>query len=175
MKGLFCYFTNAAILALFITQTSFAQENTFLNTKVIDSFMLNKQIQKADSALTSQLAYIHDKSLNDSLFKYAYYVGKIELQKSNAKTASKKADAFLEYITSKTSNQRTYFRALLKLADFYDEIGNNQKSLEITNTALKAIKKVSDATPEEIGKIEYNIGVTYLALGNLDQAKTNLK
>ncbi|TXD83836.1 CHAT domain-containing protein [Subsaximicrobium wynnwilliamsii] len=170
MKGYsFCIFI------LMLSSLLQAQETPILNTSILDSLMLKGEILNAEARLNEQLAYIQSHNLNDSLYKYTYYVGKIELQKSDAKTASKKVDAFLDYINTKSKNKRSYYQALLKLADFYDEIGNNQKSLDITTTALKIIKEVRDATPEEIGKTEYNIGATYLSLGNVDQAKTNFQ
>lgn len=85
MKDLLCYVNYALILAFsFIQFTSFAQDKDHLNTKVLDSFMLNKHIQKADSALTAQTTYLQNNHLSDSLHKYPYYVGRIELLKSNA-------------------------------------------------------------------------------------------
>lgn len=147
------------------------QEKRTINTKLLDSLMLEKQIEQAESNLNNQLSYIKSHNLHDSLYKYVYYVGKIEFLKSSAKIASKKADKFLDFITSKTTNKKTYYQALLKLADFYDEVGNNQKSLEVTRLALKAVQQVSNATPEDIGKVEYNIGATLISLGNLDEGK----
>lgn len=176
MKNFLCYVTYAFFLALFFIQfSSFAQEKNHLNTKVIDSFMLNKHLQKADSALTVQISYFQNHKLNDSLHKYPYYVGRIELLKSNSINASNKADAFLNTIFLSTNNQRTHYKSLLSLSNFYDEIGNNAKSLELTKSAYTAILKVKDATPEEIGKVEYNVGATLLALGNISEAKTYFK
>ena len=171
MKGLFCYLIPLLFLTLFFSNSSSAQQKNDLNTKLIDSFMLNKQVQKADAILISQLAYLQQNSLNDSLYKYPYYVGKIELLKSNATKASDKAEDFLKYITSNTTNQRTYYKALLSLSNFYDDIGNNAKSLETTNLAHTIVLKVKDATPEEIGKVEYNLGATFLSLGDISEAK----
>jgi len=166
------------LLCCFMVMTSSglqAQKLQVLNTSVLDSLMLKGQTLEAEANLNQQLAYIQDQNLNDSLYKFAYYVGKIELQKTNATTASKRADAFFEYLQTKTTNKRTYFKALLNIADFFDEIGNNQKSLEITTKALNIARDVKDATPEEIGKIEYNIGATYLSLGKIEQAKNNFQ
>lgn len=162
----YCFFV------LIVSSIVHAQEQTALNTKFLDSLMLEKQIAKAELQLNSQLDYIEFHELHDSLHKYVYYVGKIELLKSDVQTASKKADDFLNYITLKTNSKRTFYQALLELADFYDDIGNNHKSLELAQRALEAVKKVPDATPEEIGKVEYNIGATFLSLGNLNEGKT---
>ncbi len=154
-----------------IQHTTNSQNKTLLQTKTIDSLMLVNDMVAANSLLDKQLLYLKINNLNDSLYKYVYYVGKIELSKSNAQTASKKAEAFIEDIKSKTNNKTTQYQALLKLADFYDEIGENQKSLSVTKSALDIVKQVVDATPEATGKVEYNIGATYLSLGNLDEAK----
>lgn len=176
MKDFLCYFYSVFVVALlFIQSSAFAQEKNNLNTKSIDSFMLNKRIQKADSTLTAQITYLQNNNLNDSLHKYPYYIGKIELLKSNSTNAAKKADAFLNTIFSSTNNQRTHFKSLLSLSNFYDEIGNHTKSLELTKSAYTAIQKVKNATPEEVGKVEYNIGVTLLDLGHISEAETYFK
>lgn len=166
---------SSCFLIIITSFSLFGQETKILNSKILDSLMIENQFQKAESILSQQLEYIKSQNLNDSLYKYVYFVGKIELQKSNAQTASKKSDAILDYLISKTNNKRTHYRALLKSSDFYDEIGNNQKSLEVTTRALEVIKEVKDATPEEVGKIEYNIGATLLTLGNLNEAKINFQ
>ena len=172
MKELFCYSKLIVYLSLLFSLGSFAQQNKVLNTNIIDSFLLNEQVQKADSTLNTQLTYLQKNKRNDSLYKYPYYVGKIELLKSDAAQASDKAEEFVKDLTSKTKNQRTHYKALLSLADFYDEIGNNAKSLETTKSAHNIVQKVKDATPEEIGKVEYNVGATLLSLGNISEAKT---
>lgn len=171
MKGLFCYATTITFLTLCFSTQSFAQKKSILDTKAIDAFMLDQQVKKADSALVAQLQYLQQHNLNDSLYKYPYYVGKIELLKTNAPKASQMAEDFVRDITSKTKHQRTYYKALLSLSDFYDDIGNNEKSLETTKLAHAVVLKVKDATPEEVGKVEYNIGATQLSLGNVSEAK----
>lgn len=175
MKNLRCYVKYASILAFFVINSSFSQEKNLLNTKVIDSFMLNKQVQKADSTLKAQLTYLQSNNLNDSLYKYPYYVGKVELLRSNAVNAASKGEALLKTVFSRTTNQRTRYEALLSLSNFYDEIGNNSKSLELTKSAYTIIQKVKDATPEEVGKVEYNVGATMLSLGNISKAQTYFK
>ena len=158
-------------LSLAFMYVGFSQDKKNINPKIIDSLIIDKQIQKAESELTSQLSYIDNNNLSDSLYLYTYYVGKIELLKSNAKKASSKADEFYSHIISKTNNQKIHYKALLKLADFYDEIGNNNKSLELTESALGIISKVKVATPEEIGKVEYNVGATLMSLGRISESK----
>ncbi len=156
---------------LFSSLSLYAQKTEILNTNVLDSLMLAKDIKKAESTLNDQLSYINTNQLNDSLYNYTYYVGKIELLKSDATNASAKADAFYKKITSKTSNKKVHYKALLKLADFYDEIANKKKSLELTKSAYDIIGTLKNATPDDIGKVEYNVGATYLSLGDIREAK----
>lgn len=170
-----CYFGFFILLSLFIIENSQGQAHDFLNLKTIDSFLIKGSTKEADSTLKAQLDYIKTHNLTDSLYNYPYYVGKIELLNSNSKKASIKADAFLKSINKQTKNKRTQYKALLELASFYDEIGNNTKSLELTKLALETVNKTADATLEEIGKTEYNVGATYLSLGNVSQSKIYFK
>lgn len=166
--SLFC----VLITLMSFTFTVSAQKKQFLNTKIIDSLMLVENTDQASSTLEQQLAYIKKEKLNDSLHNYIYYVGKIELSISNSKTAISKAEDFLNYITSNTNSKTTHYKSLLKLADFYDELGKNQKSLKVTQKALQLVKQVKNATPENIGMVEYNLGASLLSLGNLNEAKS---
>lgn len=170
------YFRCFLLLILSLSHLSLqAQNDSISKTRLISFYLTKKQIKQADSVLKNQLDYLKSENLNDSLHKYIYYVGKIELLKSNAKIASKKAEDFLTYITLNTENKKTHYQALINLADFYDEIGENQKSLNVTKTSLEIIYEVDNATPEEIGKIEYNLGATFLSLDHLDEAKQYFK
>lgn len=172
MKGLVCYAHAALFLTLCFSTLSFSQQENNLNTSGIDSFLLKQNFRKADSTLNAHLTYIQQKHLSDSLYKYPYYVGKIELLKSNATNASESAEKFVNNIRSTVKSPRVHYKALLSLADFYDEIGANAKSLETTKTAHTVVQKVTDATPEEVGKVEYNVGATLLSLGNISEAKS---
>ncbi|MCX7550804.1 CHAT domain-containing protein [Xanthomarina sp. F2636L] len=171
----FCYFSIFLLLSLFLIQNSQGQTQDYLNLKTIDSFLLKGSTKKADSTVNAQLAYIKTHNLTDSLYNYPYYIGKIELLNSNAKNASIKAEAFLKSLNNQTKNKHTYYKALLDLANFYDEIGNNTKSLEHTKLALEIVNQTTDATLEEIGKVEYNVGATYLSLGNVGESKIYFK
>ncbi|MGC1471499.1 MAG: CHAT domain-containing tetratricopeptide repeat protein [Psychroserpens sp.] len=161
----------SVLFSLALVLVGFSQDKSYLDIKIIDSLIIDKQIKQAETTLQEQLAYIESNSIPDSLYLYPYYVGKIELLKSNAKKASIKADAFYTSITSKTNDKKTHYKSLLKLADFYDELGNYNKSLELTQVALKIVGALKDATREDIGKVEYNVGATLLSLGKIKDSK----
>ncbi|MEZ4795704.1 MAG: CHAT domain-containing protein [Flavobacteriaceae bacterium] len=134
--------------------------------------MVKDLVKKADSSLKAQISYLEKNNLQDSLYKYPYYIGKIEMLKFTASRGEKASEIFLENLKLKTKNNRTLYKSYLSIADYYDEIGKNQKSLEITKQALDAVLKLENANPEEIGKVRYNIGATYLSLGNINEAKS---
>jgi CHAT domain-containing protein/tetratricopeptide (TPR) repeat protein len=161
---LFCF--------LAFTQTISAQNDSISGVKLIDFYLLKKQTHKADSTLKSQIQYYQKKNQFDSLHNYPYYIGKVALLKYNAKQATQNVEAFLELLKNKTKNKKTLYKALLNQADFYDEIGENSKSLETTKLALDAVLKAKEVNLEEIGKVYYNIGVTQISLGKINEAKT---
>jgi len=173
MKCGFCYYKIAFFCCLFFLPISvFAQDENLINHKIIDSFLVKDLVKKADSSLKAQLHYLEQNNLLDSLYKYPYYIGKVTMIQVNANQGAKDAESFIEKLKIKTNNKRILYKSLLSLADFYDEIGENSKSLEVTKQALNAVLVVENANPEEIGKVRYNIGATYLTLGNIREAKS---
>ncbi len=172
MKRLSIILLYALVSILFLnSETLFGQNNTNQDVKLIDKYLLEKNIDKADSVLKAQISFFRFHNQIDSLTKYPYYVGKIFQAKSNSKTGLAEAEKFVSELNKNTTNKRTQYKALLNLADFYDELGENQKSFDVTKDALILVDELVDASPQEVGKVNYNLGATALQLGINDEAK----
>jgi len=108
----------------------------------------------------------------DSLHYYPYYLGKIEQAKKSGQSGKKKAEDFVNYIRANSENGRTIYLSLLNLADFYDHIGEENLSLDVTSEALEISKTVLDIKLNESGKVKYNLGVCYNTQGDHTAAKS---
>ncbi len=149
---------------------SFAQNNSIYGVNLLDYYLINNQISKAKLELKTQINRLESQKLFDSLYQYPYYIGKISQNQNSTKKAISEAEHFANSVLEKTQNFRTHYKTLLNLVNFYDEVGENHKSIEVTKEALKNVQKINNASLDEIGKVQYNLGASYLAINNIDDA-----
>lgn len=176
MKRLYCYCKLTVLFfVLGFSHNISSQNDSISGIKLLDYYLTNKQVKKANTTLQLQINnYIKNNQI-DSLYQYPYYVGKIELLNTNKVNATKRIEKFVDKIISNNTSYTTHYKSLLSLANFYDEISDNTKSLNTSKSALEIILKIPNASPEEIGKVKYNIGATLLPLGNINEAKKYFK
>ncbi len=154
---------------------SFSQNDSISGIKQIDYFLVSKKYTEAENLLNLQIKQFKAKQLYDSLYRYPYYIGKIFQKKTSTKTAITKAENFVEYIIHNTKNLDTHYKTLLNLVKFYDEIGENNKSIQKTKRALNLVKKSKNASLYDVGKVQYNLGASYLEINNIKKASYYLK
>lgn len=147
-----------------------AQENDLQGEALINQYLKNEQVDAAENALNKIIENHTNKGTIDSLYMYPYFVGKIARLKTDVSTAIDTAVAFVTYIETHTENQETLYRSKVSLSEFYDEIDESKKSLDITAEALEHVLKAS-VTQDEVGKIRYNLGFSYLNVDDMPNAK----
>jgi CHAT domain-containing protein/tetratricopeptide (TPR) repeat protein len=157
------------------TGNVYGQANSLTGTDLIDHYLVNDQIEQADSVLHLQLKELKADGKIDSLYRYPYYVGKIELDKTNANNAVVSTELFVLDIRNKTPDKRTHYKSLLNLALFYDEVGETQKSYEVSKEALEIVLSMDDASLYEIGNARYNLAFGIYSLGNMEEATVHFK
>ncbi len=162
-----CFFIGFYLLTAGI---SFSQNNTISGTKKIDSLLVDKKYTEAENLINLQIKQFKAKQLYDSLYRYPYYIGKIFQKKTTTKNAVRKAENFVRYVIENTKSFKTHYKTLLNLVDYYDEIGENNKSIETTKRALYLVKKSKTPTLYDIGKVQYNLGASYLEITNVKKA-----
>lgn len=138
---------------------------------LLDSLIASESYTEAQSNLQKQLDLLFLENAMDSLVYYPYYVGKIAYELSDSKTAIESTESFLKKLKSNSITNRVLYNAYLNITGFYDEIGETNNALNITKRSNVIISQVPDATAEEVGKTEYNIGVYYLSLGQIAKSK----
>lgn len=163
-----------SILGFFTVLTLNAQENTLVKSN-LDTYIQEQQIEKAALLLDATIKTLKKSGRIDSLYPYPYYVAKIERLRNNTPGALNKMALFVEDMESENATQRSLYLAKMSMADFYDEVGENQKSFEITQETLIHVQKADGVTLEAIGKVRYNLGVCYFTLDDLPKAKTHLQ
>ena len=158
-----------------LSQYSFAQNDSIIGVKLIDYYLINNDIDNADATLKKQINSFNANNLVDSLIAYPYYVGKVALAKTYKANAIEEAEQFVYNILDYNTNKSINYKMLISLADFYDEVSENKKSLDVTLKALDIASKIKDLKGDAIGKIRYNIGASYLSLGQIEEAKSYFK
>ncbi len=150
--------------------TIIAQENDLKGEALINEYLKNGDIDAAENTLNKIIESHTNNNEVDSLYKYPYFVGKIARLKTDVNSAIETAVTFIDYIEAHTENQATLYRSKVSLSQFYDELDESQKSFDITAEALGHVLKAS-VTKDEVGKIRYNLGFSYLNLDDIPKAK----
>lgn len=139
---------------------------------LLDKLIAESSYSAANEELSKQIHLLFSENDTDSLKFYPYYVGKIAFENSNSESAISATESFMQRLKATNVSKESLYKAHLSLTDFYDEIGDLNRSLEATQTTYDIISEVENATQEEIGKIVYNLGVCHLSLGSIDVSKT---
>jgi len=165
-----------AIIAIFfsmlVTHSLHAQENTNKSgIELLDSLIAESSFDSAEKSLNRQIETLIAENRLDSLIYYPYYIGKITLERAGSAIAVERGIKFLDKIEKIPVPKRVQYEAYNSLISFYDEIGDLNRSLNTTHKALDLVLKIQNATAEEIGKMEYNLGVCYLSLGEVEKSK----
>ncbi len=138
--------------------------------QTVDSLITSEQAVQAEQLLNAQLDRFLQAGQVDSLFQFPGRIGRIAKLRFNTETAAAKAEEFILFLKSKTTNPRTLSRAYLDLDDLYVFLGDDQNALQSSLQALEYASKGSDVTQDELGKINYAIGGNYYALYDLSNA-----
>ena len=161
------------LLCLFFLGTSVhSQEKGIL---YLDSLIFQSDFIKAQKELNLQLAEHLEKKHLDSLPRYAYYVGRIQSEVQGRQRGRELMIQFVRSIHRLDSKHSAAYNSLLSASEYFDEIGDLKRSLEVTREALVLISKNEKANQEEVGKVKYNLGVTHLSMGNVDSSKAYIE
>jgi CHAT domain-containing protein len=158
-----------------ITSNIWSQSDVLSWQQKIDQYISSEQPAKADSLLKLKQSQFLSSGEIDSLYQFPGKVGRIANMSSDKQLAAKKAEGFISYLKSKTSNARTLFKAYLDLDNFYVFLGDDQNALKSSLKALDYAQKLPDVTPSELGRIHYSVGGNYYALYDLTNALTYFK
>ena len=156
----------AIAICIFSTISLNAQDKT--GTDILDKLLAADDIKKASITLDSFITKFEKTQQFDSLAYYIYYVGNITQIQSTKKQGQTKAEAFFESIKNGTSNPATLRQACLSLASYYDIIGNQHLSFDITKQALLYTQQMPDATGRQYGAIHSNLGTIAMRNGTID-------
>ena len=125
------------------------------------------EYKKAQNTLNKDLQNFKAKKSYYLLTDYLYYIGKINLQLHDQPTATSRVTQFFSFITSKTDSAKVIRQAALELSSYYELINNPQKAYDANLDALSATSKWKEATPEDFGLVENNLGTLANRKGDL--------
>jgi len=145
----------------------YAQTSHTENLKHLDKLLSDKNFVEANKVLKKSISELEDKNSYFLLTDYIYYTGKIQLQLQNPSKATSEVTQFIKTITSSTDSLKVWRQAQLELSTFYELLGDSQKAYDANLEALKLTSKWKDATPEDFGLIENNLGTLSARKGDL--------
>ncbi|MCK7589650.1 CHAT domain-containing protein [Subsaxibacter sp. CAU 1640] len=145
----------------------YAQTSHTENLKHLDKLLSDKNFVEANKVLKKGISELEAKNSYFLLTDYIYYTGKIQLQLQNPSKATSEVTQFIKTITSSTDSLKVWRQAQLELSTFYELLGDSQKAYDANLEALKLTSKWKDATPEDFGLIENNLGTLSTRKGDL--------
>lgn len=162
------------IMALVLSQIVWGQENV-TGTKLLDQYIESQEIALASEALDKIVDGFKTINAVDSLHPYPYYIAKIQRLKGDLPKALRDMAMFVQDMEKAKASEKSLYLAKISMAEFYDEVGENQKSFDITQQGLAHVLKADNVTPEDIGKMRYNLGACYMTLDNIPEAKNQFQ
>ena len=162
------------VMILIVSSVLFGQE-TGQTVETLDQLLAKERYEQAGVVLQNRLHNYKNNGNLDSLATLPYYIGKAQLHLSDATTATQEAQQLITELESLNATPRQLYEASMSLMYFLDETGQVQRSYDITREALSHIRQAGDATPEETGHLEYNLGAGALKMGDFDLASRHFR
>ncbi|WP_299547059.1 CHAT domain-containing tetratricopeptide repeat protein [Seonamhaeicola sp.] len=154
---------------------AYGQKDSLRGSDLINHYLVNNQIEKASKELEQQLERLWKNRQYDSLCYYPYLVGKVRLEKTSAQQAVRTTEAFVQKIENSVPGSSSLHIAYTQLADLYDELAFHREAFKTGKKALDHILKVPGIPLEDVGDIEYNIGISAYNLDSLVEANYYFK
>lgn len=147
---------------------SFAQNTHSENLKTLDKLLSDENFTEAHVLLKQNINDLKTEKSYYLLTDYIYYTGKINLELNNPERAISAVNSLIKSITSLTDSIKVSRQAKIELSSYYELINDSQKAYEANLEALKLTSKWKEATPEDYGLIENNLGTLAIRKGDID-------
>jgi len=158
------------LCSLVYFNTLSAQESLSTETKLIEYYLVNEDLAKADSVLIKNIKKLKQNESYLELSKHIYYVGKIALSQGSKDLAIQKVNEFANSITDVTDSLLVSRQKHLALSRFYALLRDYKKASSQNLLALEETKKIPDATGDLYGLIHHNLSIDFIRLGHLEKA-----
>lgn len=162
-----------AFICCMIGLISHAQSTHEDNLKNLDQLIGDKKYDDALTALNNHYKATEATKSYYELTDYIYYVGKIHLELSNVNKATQQAVATAKNIASLTNDFKIKRQIQLELATYYELIGDSKKAYDCNLEALQLTHQMPNATPEDFGVVENNLGTLAGRKGNISTGITH--
>ncbi|GGG27188.1 hypothetical protein GCM10011344_29960 [Dokdonia pacifica] len=158
---------------ILLGHASIAQQDTLTGTALVDHLLLKEEVAKARKVVFTYIAQYENTP--DSLSNMPYYIGKLARLEGTLEKSLRQMEDFVTQMETNGATNKSLYLAKINMSQFYDEVGEVGKSLKVTEEALQHILKAENVTKSDIGKVKYNLGVSYISLDNLPKAKLFFK
>jgi CHAT domain-containing protein len=147
-----------ALFCCFVGLLCNAQNTHQENLKSLDQLISDEKYEEALTALNTYTKALEATKSYYDLTDYIYYVGKIHLELYGQNKATQQAITFAKNTASKTDAIKVKRQAQLELGSYYELIGDSKKAYDCNLEALQLTHKMPEATAEDFGLVENNLG-----------------
>lgn len=137
---------------------SYSQNPHQKDLTTLDSLLREGEFLKAQAILTQNIDRLKSKKSYSLLLDYVYYIGKVDLELRDARSAERAVTKFTEAITALTDSIQVLRQMKLEQAKFYELLNDPQKAYDSNLEALALTAKWDGFTPADYGLIENNLG-----------------
>lgn len=138
----------------------------------LEKAISEKNTALADSLLQNRLRYFFSNQLTDSLAQYAFYVGKVALQKSDAA-----ADAAVQSFAARVKALHPQPILLVNLheqtAEFYSFAGKHGQAYQTSLLAYGLAQQIPGLQPEVLAGIQSDLGTYAFRKGDVSLGVTH--
>jgi len=157
-------------MALVFSSSMQAQDTISTGTALLDKLISEEKITEANQTLSNLINNFTQEKIYDSLPYYSYYVGSIELLRSNKSNAKAKAEDFVDNIKTLTQNPSILRQSYMSMSSLYDLLGMPDEGYKANEQALHYSKQIPGDAGRLIGVIHSNLGTSSMRLGNIKDA-----
>ncbi len=157
-------------VALLTTMQLSAQEPDDMDfthrDSVIQVHLKSERYAKALGLLNTHLIHLENSNQSDSIYRYAYGVGRAEWKVHGVNNAVKRVEEIVNQIEASDADTNHILKAINDLSWIYYETGRHEKCFEADERFLNICNAFSGATVAMRSKAIYNLGFDYLSQGD---------
>lgn len=137
----------------------------------IEQALTAKNYRRSDSLLQVRLNHFFSSLLLDSFPAYIAYIGKVEEKKSDAQTATRKLNLFIERLKTHAPSTALLSKVYSEAAEYYGSIGLNERAYKTNQHAYTLAQHSPGILPETLASIDSDMGTFAFRMGNVSLAQ----
>ncbi|WP_421149950.1 CHAT domain-containing protein [Seonamhaeicola sp. NFXS20] len=160
------------LFILLLSILNIGAQNLETNLKTIHTLIELDSLQKAESAINSNIQHLKETKNYEALSHYIFIIGKIDVLRKDFNKASFNSNELLVFISQHTSNSKTLYLANLEYSKLCLDVGNLPRAYKFAEKAKAFAKKTSN--PNYLLESEYYLADYSMKLGQINVLKKHI-